>query len=150
MRYVRHGEEGRGHWALIKRRPSFSSSSTIPTMCRGPLVNLMIFYPTSSLLSVNREECTVKLFLIMNRDICINADIVWLSYCQQEKEDLSNIFTGKARREFCDCKKSPNQALTGAEIEGWELFVNSPLFGPCSPRHFPIPLAFKSGEGASV
>ena len=85
----------------------------------------------------------------MNRDIG-NAVIIWLSYCQQEKEDLSNIFTGKARREFCDCKKSPNQALTGAEIEGWELFVNSPLFGPCSPRHFPIPLAFKSGEGASI
>ena len=85
----------------------------------------------------------------MNRDIG-NAVIVWLSSCQQEKEDLSNIFTGKAEEKFCDCKKSPNQALTGAEIEGWELFVNSPLFGPCSPRHFPIPLAFKSGEGASV
>ena len=117
------------------------------------MVNLMIFHPTSSFFSVNREECTVKLLLINHyeqRAICIKADIVWLSYCQQEKEDLSNIFTGKARREFCDCKKSPNQALTGAEIEGWELFVNSPLFGPCSPRHFPIPLAFKSGEGASV
>ena len=25
LRYVQHGEEGRGQWALIKRRPSFSS-----------------------------------------------------------------------------------------------------------------------------
>ena len=28
------------------------------------MVNLMIFHPTSSFFSVNREECTVKLLLI--------------------------------------------------------------------------------------
>ena len=40
LRYVQHGGEGRGHWSLIKRRPSFSSCPCAPVSHQSPMASM--------------------------------------------------------------------------------------------------------------